>query len=375
MNTQHGPKAHAVLINIIMNRFDQLRARNGVLSHCDDGTKIMVAMYLDELQKNLHHAPDIISLADHLDGFDQDFNNSMLHFIDQAAASQDKKLTVRHHNVIPALVQKKYSNLEILFDIDWHYQANLAWFEKYRMHPDRVLDRFVCSFNGADHVGRKLLVAVLHRLRWFDLETCSKNLVFSADQLDGHIRDIVGETRSRIYRKFFIGKDSDEFFQTVNSFGHNRYQHDVNIVKLEQHLTRCFVHVVSETMSTSYVPFVTEKFLYSIVTRGLFLGNAALGWHAHIEKYYGFRMYDSLFDYGFDSVTNPVQRLLALMSELLKFSTLSCDDWQDLYQIESDTIEFNYDHYHSGNYLKCLEKSTGTSYNTNKGIIQHGKTI
>lgn len=358
-----------------MHRFDKLRAKNGVVSHCDDGTKVLVAMYLDELQNNLHHAPDTIALADHLDGFDQDSSNAMLQFLDQAAASQGRKLTVRHHNVIPDRVKQKYHNLDIVFALDWHYESNLSWFEQYHTHPDRNLDRFICSFNGADHVGRQLLVAVLHRMQWFDRETCSKNLVFSTDRLDGHICDMLGEDQSRVYRKFFIGNDSEEFFQTVNSFGHNRYQHDHNIVHLEKHLTRCFVHVVSETMSTSYVPFVTEKFLYSIVTRGLFLGNAAPGWHAHIEKHYGFRMYRRLFDYRFDGIANPVQRVLALMSELSRFSTLSCDDWHDLYQVESDTIEFNHDHYHSGNYLKCLEKSTGMSYNTSKGIIQHGKTI
>jgi hypothetical protein len=358
-----------------MHEFDNLRSQHGVLSRLDDGTKVLVAMYLDELRQNLPHAPDVVALADHLDGFDQDYNNSMLHFLDQFASQQGSKITVHHHNIIPDEAKQKYPNLEILFSLAWHYESNLSWFEKYHTHPDRQPDRFICSFNGADHVGRKLLVAALHRMHWFDRETCSKNLVFSTDQLDGHIRDIVGETRSRVYRKFFIGDNSEDFFQTVNSFGHNRYQHDHNIVKLENRLARCFVHVVSETMSTSHVPFVTEKFLYSIVTRGLFLGNAAPGWHAHIEKHYGFRMYRQLFDYGFDVIVNPVQRVLALMSELSRFANLSRDDWQDLYQVESETIEFNYDHYRSGNYLKCLEKSTGTSYNTNKGIIQHGKTI
>jgi hypothetical protein len=41
-----------------------------------------------------------------------------------------------------------------------------------------------------------------------------------------------------------------------------------------------------------------------------------------------------------------------------KFGTLSVDDWSDLYLIEQDNIEFNYDHYFSGDYLTCL-----TAYN------------
>jgi len=35
---------------------------------------------------------------------------------------------------------------------------------------------------------------------------------------------------------------------------------------------------------------------------------------------------------------------------------LSVDDWNDLYQMESDTIEYNYDHYFSNGYLKQMRK-------------------
>ena len=43
------------------------------------------------------------------------------------------------------------------------------------------------------------------------------------------------------------------------------------------------------------------------------------------------------------------------MSMVSKFSNLSIADWHDLYLIEQDTIEYNYEHYFSGNYLKILE--------------------
>jgi uncharacterized membrane protein len=112
---------------------------------------------------------------------------------------------------------------------------------------------------------------------------------------------------------------------------------------------------VSESMATSYYPFVSEKFLYSIVTRGLFVAYAQPGWHAHIKKYYGFKSYTKLFDYRFDSIQNPVERLVELMSMISKFSVLSTDDWKDIYRIESDTVEFNYNHYFSGDYLKHLK--------------------
>ena len=51
-------------------------------------------------------------------------------------------------------------------------------------------------------------------------------------------------------------------------------------------------------------------------------------------------------------------RTLAIESEYIvdqQISSLSSADWHDLYQLESDTIEHNYDHYFSGTYLKSLD--------------------
>jgi hypothetical protein len=78
------------------------------------------------------------------------------------------------------------------------------------------------------------------------------------------------------------------------------------------------------------------------------------GWHDYVEKYYGFKKYTKLFDYQFDTIQNPVIRLLELASMISKFSLLSVEDWQDLYLLEHDTIEYNYDHYFSKNYLKVF---------------------
>jgi hypothetical protein len=111
-------------------------------------------------------------------------------------------------------------------------------------------------------------------------------------------------------------------------------------------------------MSTSYYPFVTEKFLYSVVTRGLFLSYAQPGWHNHLENYYGFKKYDKIFDYSFDTVECPIDRLLTLMSILSKFSILSKADLHDLYLMEHDTIEYNYNNYFSNAYLERLINGT-----------------
>ena len=298
--------------------------------------------------------PDSLKLQDHLGGFFQDGSNTVLGYLNSIAGSQKKILEIIYHQILDDSVKLQYSNLKIKFDSDFQNRCNLNSFTTYNTHPPINFKNFICSFNGSDHVSRKLLVAILERFGYFTTNYCSKNFVFTVDKLDGHIFDYVGE-HSNFYRKFFIANDSKVFFQSINSFKYVRYAHVQNIYNLESKLTGSFLHVVSETLATSYYPFVTEKFLYSIVTRGLFLAYAQPGWHDHVEKYYGFKKYTKLFDYRFDTIQNPVERVVELMTMISKFNMLSSDEWRDLYLLEQDTIEYNYDHYFSGNYLKFFQ--------------------
>jgi len=303
----------------------------------------------------LRPLPAKIMLVDHLRGFDQEYNNTILAAIDNYSKTNNKRTVVDYHQILDAPIKEKYSNLDIRFNLGLARRKVWEPFESYNQHPVTDYKNFICSFNGSDHVSRKLLVAILERFRYFTTNYCSKNFVFTKDNLDGHITDYIND-QNNFYCKFFIETDSEKFFQTVNSFGHVQYDHASNIYNLEHKLTESFLHVVSETMATSYYPFVTEKFLYSIVTRGLFLAYAQPGWHAHLEKYYGFKRYTKLFDYRFDSIQNPVERLVELMSMIAKFSVLSVHDWRDLYLLQQDEIEYNYHHYFSQDYLKCLAK-------------------
>jgi hypothetical protein len=284
-----------------------------------------------------------------------DMTNSVLDHLNNIAGEQSKRLLIDYHSILDQTVTSHYPNLQINFDADFQNRIMLNMFINYNTHPEIDFANFVCSFNGSPHVSRKLLVAILEKFRYFNPDHCSKNFVFSEDKLDGHITHYVPD-QDNFYRKFFIANNSDTFFNTIHSFGHVQYNHKQNIYNLESKITQSFLHIVSETLATSYYPFVTEKFLYSVVTRGLFLSYAQPGWHDHVEKYYGFKRYTKLFDYRFDNIQNPVKRLVELMSMISKFSVLSIDDWKDLYEMEKDTIEYNYNHYFSQDYLKCLAK-------------------
>lgn len=294
-----------------------------------------------------------IYLDDHLGGFDANFNNSVLRFIDDYAEKKQKILKVEWHQIAEPQIKICYPNLDLRFNNDCMLSTWKSLLG-YKLHPMVNHKNFLCSFNGTAHVSRKLLVAAINRFGWYHDQYVSKNFTFDVPTLDGHLQEFA-QGNNRFWSKFFIYPGCENFFQTINSFGHVQYDHTNNIYNLEQKLVESWVHIVSETMATTYYPFHTEKFLYSVVTRGLFLAYAQPEWHAHLEKYFGFRLYRKIFDYDFDITKDPVIRLMQLMCMISKFSLLSTDDWRDLYEIEQETLEFNYDHYHTGAFLRQLE--------------------
>lgn len=308
---------------------------------------------LEKIQNYSGALPECFIIGDHLGGFDQDLHNPVLAQVAELAERYQQRVSVVLNYVANHDIRARYPTLDFKF---MTYPA-LDLLSQYRVHPDLCFENFICSFNGSPHVGRKLLVSVLNRMGWFDRRFCSKNFEYTTDVIDGHLEDFLTPQQMRVYRKFFIGSSTGDFFATRSGFGHVRFEHDKNIYNLEQLITRSFLHLVSETMSTSYYPLVTEKFLYSVTTRGLYVSSSHPGWHQHLEQYWGFRKFDKIFNYSFDAIQNPVERLVELVSMLSKFSILSADDWQDLYDLEKDTIEHNYDHYFSRQYLKQLAKT------------------
>lgn len=295
--------------------------------------------------------PRQIALADHLDGFDPEYNNWVLDRLDRYAGEQDFAYEIFGWQPVLPAVKRRYKNLIFRFYHDAVY-CNWNGLKEYDLHPPLRYRNFACSFNGSSHVSRRLLVAIMHRYGWFDPEFSTKNFVFGTDVLDGHLQEY-GPDYNVLHHKIFIGAGAEDFFQTKYTMDYNdhgRYEHVTNLSRLETALTGSFLHLVSETMATSHNPCITEKFLYSICTRGLFVTYGQPGWHRYIQQYFGFKLYDKIFDYGFDTISNPVHRLVQLVSMLSRFRPMSALDWHDLYLLELPNIEFNLDHFRSGRY-------------------------
>jgi len=298
---------------------------------------------------NLDGKTEVI-VIDHLGGFNKNYQNVLLNQISKSTFGGQ----IITEYIFDNKIKNNYPTCNFLYSKDlWRKYNFIDDFLNYNIHPQIDYKNFICSFNGGAHVSRQLLSSILNNQKYFDPEYTSKNFAYNDDYITGHLKNLdLSDSEIVLYLKFFT--NNDEFNNSVYSFGHIRYEHNKNIYNLEHKLTQSFLHIVSETMATSYYPFITEKFLYSIVTRGLFLAYAQPGWHKHLQKYYGFKLYDKIFDYSFDDIENPVKRLIQLVETISKFSKLSSDAWRDLYLMEQDTIEYNYEHYFSGSYLKHL---------------------
>lgn len=295
--------------------------------------------------------PSCVILRDYINGFDSKLTNKILDHLHDLDGPRSKIYWGMPWH--PAVI-KNYPDLDLIVDHDLCEEYLYKPLYRYTQHPTVEIDRFVCSFNGSGHVGRRLLVSAMRKLNFFDSSSCTKNFVYAAAEIDGHVSDYVDESRARYLAKFIVSKDTmfDSSCYTFAEWNKNRFIHDSNIEKLAPIITRCFMHLVSESWSHSYQPFITEKFLYSVLNRGLFLAYAQPGWHHMLRDFYGFRWYSDIFNYDFDLVSNPIERLHRLMAEVQKFQNLSVDDWRDLYLIESNTIEYNYNHFMSRDFYK-----------------------
>ena len=289
------------------------------------------------------------AVYDHAFGFSREYKNC---YLDQISNPS----TVYMEYMIPSEVRNVYPHID--FKFYGHGKPLDSFTTLGYVNVNKDIENFVCCFNNCENIGRQFLTSLLHKKKWFNPEFCTKNFVFDYATLDGNL---VNESRNERLDRKFIVDDSVEartFYQTKYAIGDWDFKD-----RLEDTLVLCkpayeksFVCIVSETLSgCTYVPYATEKLIYPIITNTLWLAYASPKYHQFVVDKYGFKLYTNIFNYSFDSIINPVERLISMTNMLGSFQAMSKDDWMDLYQMEKDTIKFNKDHYFSKDYLKKLD--------------------
>jgi hypothetical protein len=268
---------------------------------------------------------NILVVADHLDGFNSNNCNKFLKSINNQ--------TIVHCEYLLDQSIKDLYKVEIKFDAELMIKENcLDTYPDSLTVVNKDIHNFLCCFNYGYHVGRELLINKLFDLKWFTWDYCTKGFVING--------------RSEIKKKIFN--------QTTKLISPgNRYNLVWNLKALSPKIQKSFFQLVSETIPDSYVPFPTEKLLFPIANSTLWVAWAQPGYHDYVEKYWGFRKY-SVFDYTFDSVRDPVDRLVALTSMLEPFSKMKKSQWLEIYQKEKETIDYNFEWARSKKFLKQL---------------------
>jgi len=250
-------------------------------------------------------------MQDHILEFKEDLSNPILDML----FGHYNIDTLMWVNVVDERLAAKYPGLKFN---PAHFRFFKQLENKQCEFKSPTFKHFICSFNGSEHIGRRLLLNALNSYGYYNVESVTKNESYTQDGIDGYITEVAGEK----FVPFFINEnENNKFESSINSIDYKRFDHCHNADVLSNIITLSFVHVVSETLPTCQYPFVTEKFLYSVINYGLFIAFAQPGWHKHIRDYYGFKLYDTIFDYSFDEQTNPVLRILELLAMLSKFQT------------------------------------------------------
>jgi hypothetical protein len=268
---------------------------------------------------------------DHLGGFDAVGNNEVLRTVDPGS-------TVRTEYLLTTEIKQLYPKIDIKFDAELMIKNNLfnqamSWSNTI----NKEYKNFLCCFNYGYHCGRELLVSKLFNLKWFNFDYCTKGFSIQDTGIDLSDEEKIFNRHISIIPKLI---------------GYNLIE---DLTALSPMIQKSFVHLVSETLPDSYIPFPTEKMLFPILNQTLWVAYAPPGYHNWVNQHLGIRSY-SVFDYSFDSIQDPVKRLNALTEMLEPFSKMSVAQWQEIYQQEANIIKFNFDHVSSGAFMEHLRQ-------------------
>ena len=102
--------------------------------------------------------------------------------------------------------------------------------------------------------------------------------------------------------------------------------------------TNCFIQLISE--SVPYYFFLTEKTVKPLLHGQLFLVAGSVNFHKKLKNL-GFKLYDEIIDYSFDSLISYDDRVKGIINNLENLKNLN---WNETYKKLEEKIKFNQQH-------------------------------
>ena len=129
----------------------------------------------------------------------------------------------------------------------------------------------------------------------------------------------------------------------------------------------CLIEVVLETLYDDKRIHLTEKSLRPIACKMPFILAAGPGSLQYLKNY-GFKTFDALWDEGYDTIADPVDRLNAIIHLMKKISLLSDTDKHNLYCKSQEICEYNHHLFFSDAFFNQLVEEY--KHNVNSAIAQ-----
>ena len=106
-------------------------------------------------------------------------------------------------------------------------------------------------------------------------------------------------------------------------------------------------HIVTETVFYHNKLHLTEKIFKPIVAQRPFMLAAAPGNLAYLKSY-GFQTFDQWIDESYDTITDPDQRLQAIVDQTQRLCAMSRSELQQMHREMQPVLEHNFNHLWSG---------------------------
>ena len=105
------------------------------------------------------------------------------------------------------------------------------------------------------------------------------------------------------------------------------------------------IDIVTETVYNYPYTQITEKTIRPIVHKRMFIIVGSPGMLSLLH-HKGFKTFSPFINEEYDSIKDPHERMIAIVTELSRISKFSIDDMRKTMLQYKETLQHNYDHYH-----------------------------
>lgn len=130
-------------------------------------------------------------------------------------------------------------------------------------------------------------------------------------------------------------------------------------------------HIVTETVFYYNKLHLTEKIFKPIVAQRPFMLAAAPGNLAYLRSY-GFETFDRWIDESYDNITDPDQRLQAIVDQTQKICSMTDSDLRDMHQEMLPVLEHNFNHLY-GDFKKQIANELVDNFETAVRLWNNGR--